>query len=821
MRLFTGTVRRRRSFRQHIARTSPLTNILEHILLSSLSIRTKLLVNVAFPLVAILGLAAVAYPTFETVKVNGPQYGKIRAAKDLEADILPPPGFGVEAFLDAGLLIEAPNLQRRNQLATEIRRLHDEFTSTHTKWQADLAKNDAIRGAMSDASKRGEELFAAIQLRLVGPSEQFFDADPIAASAAREQAKATYAKELLPLFESHKVAVNESVRLSLERQDSVEAETRSLVSSRLLLMAVATLSAFALIALVASTIARSIRKPIQALTDSARNTAEHELPETVARIQAGGSADTHEIRSAFADNTDEIGELARAFDSMHASSVRLAAEQARIRRNVADNLINIGRRSQGLLKRNLSQLTKMENDERDAVKLDQLFRLDHLTTRMRRNAESILVLAGSESPKVWAQPMPVEDMVRSALGQIEAYDRVELGHLDLARLRGNAIGDLSHLLAELLENATQFSPPKSRVTVFGKQRLDGYLLVISDDGVGMTAAEFERVNNVLNNPAEFDTEATKVLGHIVVGRLALRHGVRVRVTESATTGVAAQILIPRNLIEDDVPLEAPGSWVGAADGLSSGPGTNLGSSGPATNLGESVDDSSGFVPSPDSSGFVPSPDSSGFVPSPDSWSALVNAGNTSTAAVSEAPSAPTFITTSTPASSTPDASTPAVWASAPLASAAPVSVASVPSPGLPVRQAGLSPLQSRAAQVNQPGIVTPSGDAQFGTPSQSALATEALPSRVRPAQSAQSAQPAQSAQSEGSLTQRVRGAQLPVTTLTPNVAAEPRDASAMRTALSSLQRGMEAAKSDPAIHGTQSQTNSSPPTAFPNTKDSL
>lgn len=706
-------------------------------MLSSLSIRTKLLVNVAFPLVAIVGLAAVAYPTFETVKVNGPQYGKIRAAKDLEADILPPPGFGVEAFLDAGLLIESPNVQRRNQLVTEIRRLHDEFTSTHKKWQTDLGKSDAIRGAMSDASKRGEELFAAMQLRLVGPSEQFFDADPIAAAAAREQAKAAYAKELLPLFESHKVAVNESVRLSLERQASVETETRSLVSSRLLLMAVATLSAFALIALVASTIARSIRKPIQALTDSARNTAEHELPETVARIQAGGSADTTEIRSEFADNTDEIGELARAFDSMHASSVRLAAEQARIRRNVADNLINIGRRSQGLLKRNLSQLTKMENDERDAVKLDQLFRLDHLTTRMRRNAESILVLAGSESPKVWAQPMPVEDMVRSALGQIEAYDRVDLGHLDLARLRGNAIGDLSHLLAELLENATQFSPPKSRVTVFGKQRLDGYLLVISDDGVGMTAAEFERVNNVLNNPAEFDTEATKVLGHIVVGRLALRHGVRVRVTESATTGVAAQILIPRSLIEDDVPVESPGSWIGADDGLTSGLGTT------PVHLGEPV------------------------------------GSLNSSASVSAVPSALALATSSTSGSTSSSASAQGV------------------------------------------AVVAPTPSAPQAVPN-AGLATEALPSRVRPAQSA----PA-----DGSLTQRVRGAQLPVTTLTPNIAAEPRDATAMRSALSSLQRGMEAAKSDPNIHGTQSQANSptnsqsnsqtNSPSPTPTTKDSL
>jgi signal transduction histidine kinase len=755
-------------------------------LLSSLTIRAKLLVTVAFPLVAVVGLAAVAYPTFETVKVNGPQYGKIRAAKDLEADILPPPGFSVEAFLDAGLLVDAPTLQRRNQLISEIKRLHKEFTRSHTLWQTELPEGDIIRTAMADASKRGEELFKTMQTLLIAPSEQFFDADPVATAAARELAKANYTKVLLPIYESHKVAVDQSVRLALVRQQSLESETRSLVSQRLLIMLIATLSAFGLIALVASTIARSIRRPIKALTDAARYTADHELPETVARIQAGAPADTENIRSAFADNTDEIGELARAFDSMHTSSVKLAAEQARIRRNVADNLINIGRRSQGLLKRNLSHLTKMENEERDAAKLDQLFRLDHLTTRMRRNAESILVLAGSESPKVWAQPMPVEDMVRSALGQIEAYDRVDLGHLEFARLRGNAIGDLSHLLAELLENATQFSPPKSRVTVFGKQRLDGYLLVISDDGVGMTAAEFDRVNTVLSNPAEFDTEATKVLGHIVVGRLALRHGVRVRVTESATTGVAAQIMIPRSLIEDDMPVET-GPWADAEEHGSSGSGAGA-PLGLVSGAGAGADADGNSPVGPGSSQLVTAEAKSSAPSASASASASPSASPAaSPSALSSAPDRSVsglVEATSAGATSASATSAGATSFAAPLATPTGSTLHGATVPTSMESSAGTGgQLPSRAKQVPPREVATPAQPAQPVSGSAQLAPRIAPSSEIAPARA------------PGSLAQRVRGAQLPVTGYVAPVEAQPRDAGSVRSALSSLQRGIDAGKS--------------------------
>jgi signal transduction histidine kinase len=550
---------------------------------SRLTIRTKLLMTVAFPLLAILALAGVAYPTFQTVKVNGPEYSKIRAAAELEADILPPDAYAIEAFLDAGLLVDASDAKRRKALVDDLARLEKLFRTLHTKWQGSLQKGDLLRTTMGDASAAGNRMFESINNELLPIVAQFSEKDGATNAQFGSLAKTIYRKRLLPLFESHQHSIDKSVALAKAKRFSLEGDTKSFISLRLMILGLSGLAAFILIFLVSNAISKSIRKPIKALTDSAHHTASNELPQTVARIQAGGEVDTDSVRSAFSSNTDEIGELARAFDSMHVSAVGLAAEQARIRRNVSDNLVNIGRRSQGLLKRNLSLLTKMENDERDSTKLEQLFRMDHLTTRMRRNAESILVLAGTESPKVWTTPMAIDQVIRASLGQIEAYDRVDLGNIDPCRVRGNPVGDISHVLAELLENATMFSPPTARVYVHGKQRVDGYLIVISDEGVGMTPEEFDRANHLLSNPAEFDREATKVLGHVVVGRIAARHRIRVRLTESATTGVAAQILLPRALLEDDAPIEQSPVVSRTVDALPQRPSTpQLVGSGPST-----------------------------------------------------------------------------------------------------------------------------------------------------------------------------------------------------------------------------------------------
>ncbi|MEI8240992.1 MAG: ATP-binding protein, partial [Actinomycetota bacterium] len=238
------------------------------------------------------------------------------------------------------------------------------------------------------------------------------------------------------------------------------------------------------------------------------------------------------------------------FTSVQDTAIDLAAEQALARRTVSENLVNIARRSQTLLGRTLGFISTLEQSERDPEALDNLFRIDHLTTRMRRNAQSLLVLAGAEPTRLWAPPVPIGDVVRAALSEVENYGQVELADLGDVTVHGSVSGDVAHLLAELLENATSFSPPSSPVTVVGRAVPDGHQLAIFDYGIGMTAAEFDDANHRLNQVSSFDRENNKMLGFQVVARLAARHGVKVMLTTTpGGTGVTAIIRLPRPLLD--------------------------------------------------------------------------------------------------------------------------------------------------------------------------------------------------------------------------------------------------------------------------------
>lgn len=529
-------------------------------MLRRLNIRSKLLLTIVLPLFAIAALAGVVYPTFQTVKVNGPQYEKIKAAKDIEADILPPPAYFIEAHLDASLIVDTDNAAEIGRLTRELKRLEGEFKDRHGVWQRALSTSDPMRATMADASAVGTQYFAAIDRDLIPLTAKIATTtDRAAQSKLRTQAKALFTGPLAKLYATHRSAIDETVVLSRARQAKVEKDTSSLVSNRLSILIASALGLFGLTALTGLAVARSINRPVRVLTQSARRAAEVDLPAIVEQIQDGHINEVPKPVSPFSGGSDELSELSRALDSMQGTAIDLAVEQARVRRNVSDNLVTVGRRNQGLLRRTLSFVSQMEQDERDAGKLDQLFRLDHLTTRMRRNAESLLVLAGAEQARVWAQATEIGDVVRIALSQVESYDRVDFGRLEGGRMKGHVVSDVSHLLAELIENATYFSPPSTRVTVLGKLRQDGYLVVVSDDGVGMSEDEMRIANAHIANPQDFDAEPTKVLGLVVVGRLAKRCGIRVRLAESATTGVAAQILIPLSLLEHDAAIGVDGA----------------------------------------------------------------------------------------------------------------------------------------------------------------------------------------------------------------------------------------------------------------------
>jgi signal transduction histidine kinase len=297
--------------------------------------------------------------------------------------------------------------------------------------------------------------------------------------------------------------------------------------------------------------ARRISGPLVALTAAANTAAKVTLPQMLIAAQAGDVEGTT-LAQFDTGTADEMGELTRALDSFQNTAVGLAQEQTVIRRNMAETLVNLGRRNQGLLNKTLKLISNLERDERDPQRLDELFKLDHLATRVRRNAESLLVLAGANSSRVSPRPVAMNDVLRAAVSEIEDYNRVEVeldGHV---HLRGSVVADVAHLLAELLENAATCSPPNEPVRVSGKMGINDYRIVIVDEGVGMSSEALEDANERVSSAPKFEARPTKALGLHVVGRLADRHGINVRLIENVTGGVAVKISIPLALTMDSV-----------------------------------------------------------------------------------------------------------------------------------------------------------------------------------------------------------------------------------------------------------------------------
>lgn len=294
---------------------------------------------------------------------------------------------------------------------------------------------------------------------------------------------------------------------------------------------------------------RSITYPLENLVVRARAVAQHELPDLVRTLRTEENiADLPEPTAIPVTSNDEIGQLVQAFNDVQFTAHELATEQALGRRNVADMFVNLGRRNQQLLQRILGLLTDLERDEEDPDTLRDLFVLDNVVTRMRRNAESLLVLAGGQTPRQWSNPVSLEDTVRSALSEVEGYERIDIAALAEVRIPGNVVSDIAHLLAELIENAVSFSDPSTQVLIGGHFESDGYLVTIFDQGIGMTEDELEDNNRRIVDPPPLDQAPTRFLGLFVVGRLADRHDIRVRLAKAPGRGVMARVLIPNDTL---------------------------------------------------------------------------------------------------------------------------------------------------------------------------------------------------------------------------------------------------------------------------------
>lgn len=294
---------------------------------------------------------------------------------------------------------------------------------------------------------------------------------------------------------------------------------------------------------------RSITRPLLRLSEEADALAGQLLPAAVAAIREAepGSADAVGASvppSTLAGRRDEIAQVATALDRVSATAIHLAVDQAVLQRNTTESLANLGFRNRELVTRQLDFLSALEESESDPGKLADLFELDHLSTRMRRNAENLLVLVGERSPRRWAHPIGMGDVLRSALGEVEDYRRVVLRQVEDLRLDGGVVAEVAHLVAELLENSLAASPRDAEVEVYARGQGQNYLVAVVDRGQGMSAADLAAANRRLAGEETFLLGRTRLLGHYVVGRLAAGLGARVWLSPSPMAGVTASVLIP-------------------------------------------------------------------------------------------------------------------------------------------------------------------------------------------------------------------------------------------------------------------------------------
>ena len=307
---------------------------------------------------------------------------------------------------------------------------------------------------------------------------------------------------------------------------------------------------------------RRFARRLTSLRQSALELARDRLPGVMARLRSGETVDVDAEAPQAAPGVDEIDQVRQAFNAVHRTAVRAAVDESRLRRGISDVFRNLARRNQALLHRQLGLLDGMERRAEEPEQLEDLFRIDHLTTRMRRHAEGLIILSGDSPGRSWSQPVPFIDVLRAAVAEVEDYTRIQADVRTRAALAGNAVADVIHLLAELIENATVFSPPTTQVQVQGELVGRGFAVEIEDRGLGLSEDRLAEINRDLAEVPAFDLAETDRLGLFITARLAHRHDIRVTLRSSPFGGTTAIVIIPMNLV---VPDETPTGPIPLAD----------------------------------------------------------------------------------------------------------------------------------------------------------------------------------------------------------------------------------------------------------------
>ncbi|MEU7802600.1 nitrate- and nitrite sensing domain-containing protein [Micromonospora arborensis] len=305
---------------------------------------------------------------------------------------------------------------------------------------------------------------------------------------------------------------------------------------------------------VSVTTARALVAQLQRLRAAAYQLADERLPGVVERLGHGEKVDVAAEAPPLDFGDDEIGQVGQAFNRVQETAIRTAVEQAELRRAVRDVFLSLARRTQALVHRQLRLLDEMERREEEAEELENLFRVDHLAVRMQRNAENLMVLSGAAPGRAWRRDVPMIDVARGAVQEVENYQRVTVMPLGSVGLAGRAVGDVIHLLAELIENALSFSPPETEVHIRGQAVARGFAIEIEDRGLGMDDEDLAAANEQIGSNREFELANANKLGLFVVSLLAAKHRLGVHLKASPYGGTTAVVLIPTELITNAAPL---------------------------------------------------------------------------------------------------------------------------------------------------------------------------------------------------------------------------------------------------------------------------
>ena len=365
--------------------------------------------------------------------------------------------------------------------------------------------------------------------------------------------------------------VNDMQQVERGIASSIVSRAQSLkggAESSALFAAILTAVILLLVLLATVAVARSLVGPLRKLREGALNIATVELPERVRLLgEAQDPSTSLEVEPIDVLSTDEIGQVARAFDQVHSEAVRLAGNEAMLRNSFNAMFVNLSRRSQSLIERLVRMIDSLEQNEGDPERLSNLFAMDHLVTRMRRNSENLLLLAGHESARKWSDPVSLADVARASVSEIEQYSRVTLKIQPGIAITGQAVSDVVHLLAEVIENATIFSAKDTPVHVAAQELTSGGVLIeVSDNGVGIPEARLAEMNWRLDNPPVMDVSVSRHMGLFAVARLAERHGVRVRLRPRSPHGLTALVWLPDGVTEREAGLYGARSRTFATQG---------------------------------------------------------------------------------------------------------------------------------------------------------------------------------------------------------------------------------------------------------------